>query len=124
MLTVYGHATRTAANILKLRAVLAEAGADYQYKALDLANGEQHAPWYKAINPHGKVPVLLDEDFALPESDAILWYLAEKFPQLGLLPSDPKGRARVLQWCDFASASLYVASYEIHIHTTQHGRRR
>jgi glutathione S-transferase len=118
MLTLYGHGTRTAANILKIRAALAEAGASYQYVTIDLAKGEQHEPKYKAINPHGKVPVLVDDDFALPESEAILWYVAEKFPQTKLLPTDAKGRARVRQWCDFASTSLYPSSYEIYLHTS------
>jgi len=118
MLTLYGHAGHTAANILKIRAALAEAGADYRYKVLDLAKGEQQSAEYLAINPHGKVPTLVDGAFALPESDAILWYVAEKFPQASMLPGDVQGRARVLQWCEFASSSLYTASYEIHIHTT------
>jgi glutathione S-transferase len=117
MLTLYGHPNRTAANILKIRVALAEAGADYRYAIVDLAKGDQKQPEYLAINPHGKVPVLVDDDFALPESDAILWYVAEKFPQAGLVPSDARGRARTLQWCDFASTGLYTASYDIHLHT-------
>ncbi len=65
-------------------------------------------------NPHGKVPVLVDDDFALPESDAILWYLAEKYPAAALLPGDLRERARVRQWCDFACTSLYSSSYELY----------
>jgi len=117
MLTLYGHSNRTAANVLKLRAALAETGLDYQYVALDLSQGEQHKPEYLAINPHGKVPVLVDDDFALPESDAILWYLAEKCPAAKLLPADLHARARVRQWCDFACSSLYTTSYELYLHT-------
>jgi glutathione S-transferase len=118
MLTLYGHGNRTAANILKIRLALAEAGVEHDYKVIDLANGEQHKPEYLAINPHGKVPVLVDGSFALPESDAILWYVAEKFPNARLMPTDIQGRARVLQWCDFASTSLYTASYEIFLNTS------
>jgi glutathione S-transferase len=117
MLTLYGHANRTAANVLKLRAALAEAAIDYRYIALDLSKGDQHKPEYLAINPHGKVPVLVDDDFALPESDAILWYLAEKYPAAALLPADLRQRARVRQWCDFACTSLYTSSYELYLHT-------
>jgi glutathione S-transferase len=119
MMKLYGHGRRTAANILKIRAALSEAGADYEYVVVDLAHGEQKRPEYLAINPHGKVPVLADDDFVLPESDAILWYVAEKFPQAGLLPPDARGRARVLEWCDFASSGLYVWSYEHFLHTSQ-----
>ena len=119
MLTLYGHAARTAANTLKIRAALAEAGAEYRYVVVDLAEGEQKKPEFLALNPHGKVPVLVDDDFALAESDAILWYVAEKFPGAGLLPGDAWGHARVHQWCDFASTALYPASYEIHLHTSR-----
>jgi glutathione S-transferase len=118
MLTLHAHANRSAANTLKIRLALAEAGADYRFVAVDLANGQQKTPEFLALNPHGKVPVLVDDDFALPESDAILWYVAEKFPKAGLLPSDAQGRARTLQWCDFASTGLYAASYDIHVHTS------
>jgi glutathione S-transferase len=117
MLTLYAHGNRSAANTLKIRAALAEAGAGYSYKVVDLAKGEQRNADFLAINPHGKVPALVDGDFALAESDAILWYVAEKLPKAGLLPEGAEGRARVLQWCDFASTSLYPASYDIHIHT-------
>ena len=117
MLTLYAHANRTAANVLKIRAALAEAGLVYRYVALDLSKGEQHKPEYLAINPHGKVPVLVDDDFVLPESDAILWYLAEKYPAAALLPGDLRERARVRQWCDFACTSLYTSSYELYLHT-------
>ncbi len=118
MLKLYGHARRTAANILKIRAALSEASAGYEYVVVDLAHGEQKTPGYLALNPHGKVPVLVDDDFVLPESDAILWYVAEKYPNAGLLPADGRGRARVLEWCDFASSGLYVWSYEHFIHTS------
>jgi glutathione S-transferase len=117
MLTLYAHANRAAANTLKIRAALLEAGAEFRHQVVDLAKGEHRNAEFLAINPHGKVPVLVDGDFALPESDAILWYVAEKFPAAGLLPGGAEGRARVLQWCDFASTSLYPASYDIHIHT-------
>jgi glutathione S-transferase len=119
MFTLYGHSSHTAANILKIRIALAEVGAEYHYQVVDLAGGEQHKPAYQAVNPHGKVPCLVDEGFSLPESDAILWYVAEKFPKAGLVPVDIRERARVNQWCNFASTSLYVASYELFIHTTQ-----
>jgi len=117
MLKLYGHGFRNAANVLKLRAALAEVGAAYSYQAVGLVKGEQRRPAFLALNPHGKVPVLVDDDFILPESDAILWYIAEKFPAAGLVPPDLRGRARVRQWCDFASTSLYAQSYDLHTHT-------
>jgi glutathione S-transferase len=107
---LYGAVNRKSFNTMKIRAALAEAGAGYDFVPVDLTKGENRTPAFLALNPHGKIPVLVDDDgFALPESDAILWYVAEKYPGAKLLPATPQGRARVLQWCDFASTGLYPA---------------
>jgi glutathione S-transferase len=112
---LYGSSNPKSFNTLKLRVALAEIGAPYEFVPIDLDKNEQKEPAFLRINPHGKVPVLVDGDFSLPESDAILWYLGEKYPEAKLLPP-PDGslavtqaRARVLQWCDFASTTLYYA---------------
>ena len=123
MITLYAHVNRKATNTLKLRVALAEAGAAYEYRAVDLDAGEQRRPEFLALNPHGKIPVLVDGDFVLAESDAILWYLGERFPDARLLPAAGSGdlaaaqaRARVLQWCDFASTGLGQTYVDIYIH--------
>jgi glutathione S-transferase len=122
MIKLYGHVKRTSSNSLKLRAALAEAGAAYQYLPVDLGAGQQKAPAFLALNPHGKIPVLQDDDFVLAESDAILWYIAERFPDAPLLPRAGAGvaaaqaRARVLQWCDFTSTGLYQTYLDLSIH--------
>jgi glutathione S-transferase len=95
-------------NTMKIRAALAEAGAAYDYVPVDIPKGENKTPAFLAMNPHGKVPVLVDGNFTLAESDAILWYVAEEYPMARLLPADARGRARVLQWCAFASTGLYA----------------
>jgi glutathione S-transferase len=118
MIKLYGHSNRTAANILKIRAALAAAGVDYEYVVIDLASGEQRKPEYLAINPHGKVPLLVDDGFNLPESDAILFYVGEKFPQAKLVPSDLRHRAQAYRWVDFASSAIYTASYDIYAHSS------
>jgi glutathione S-transferase len=126
MITLYAHVNRKATNTLKLRVALAEAGAAYEYRAVDLDAGEQRRPEFLALNPHGKIPVLVDGDFVLAESDAILWYLGERFPDARLLPAAGAGdlaaaqaRARVLQWCDFTSTGLYVTYLDLYIHTVK-----
>jgi glutathione S-transferase len=112
---LYGSSNPKSFNTLKLRVALAEIGAEYEFHGIDLDKDEQKAPAFLKINPHGKVPVLVDGDFALPESDAILWYLGEKYPDGKLLPASDgslavaQARARILQWCDFASTTLYYA---------------
>jgi glutathione S-transferase len=117
MIKLYGHVNRLSPNTLKLRVALAEAGAAYEYVPVDLAKREQHGPAFLAINPHGKVPVLVEDDFVLPESDAILWYIAERFPEARLLGASARERARTLEWCDFASTGLYPPYYDAYFHT-------
>jgi GST-like protein len=117
MLKLYGHVKRLSPNTLKLRVALAEAGAEYEYHPVDLGKREQHRPEFLALNPHAKIPVLVEDDFALPESDAILWYIAERFPEARLLGDTPRERARALEWCDFASTSLYPSYYDVYFHT-------
>ena len=123
MITLHAHINRNAPNTLKLRVALAEAGAAYEYRAVNLDAGEQRRPEFQALNPHGKIPVLVDGDFVLAESDAILWYLGERFPDARLLPAADardraaaQGRARVLQWCAFSSTGLHQAFVDVYIH--------
>ena len=66
----------------------------------DLDAGDQHAPGFRAVNPAGAVPALVDGDgLALTQSLAILEYLEETSPLPPLLPPDPRGRARVRALC-------------------------
>jgi glutathione S-transferase len=116
MLKLYGPTNKISINTLKIRVALAEAGAAYEYIPVDLTKGQQRDPAYLALNPHGKVPLLVDGTFALPESDAILWYVAESFPAAQLLGPTPRDRARALEWCDFASTGFYAAYYDLHAH--------
>ncbi len=117
MLKLYAHLNRLSVNSLKLHVALAEAGAEYEFIPVDLGAGEQRRPDFLAKNPHGKIPVLVDDGFALAESDAILWYVAERFPAAGLLGEGPRARARALQWVSFASSTLYSGYLEAYTHT-------
>lgn len=86
----------------KVSIALEELGLAYTLKVLDLSQGEQKAPAFLAINPNGRIPALVDhsaDDFAVFESGACLMYLAEKTGQL--MPTDAKGRSRVVQWLMF-----------------------
>ena len=112
---LYGHANKQSFNTLKIRAALAEAGVAYELVPVDLEKGENKTPEFLALNPHGKIPVLTDGDFALPESNAILWYVADSHPASGLVPRNDgtpaalQARARIAQWLDFAQTTLYAA---------------
>ena len=112
---LHGSANTKSFNTLKLRFALTEIGVAFEFVPVDLGKGESRTPDFIRINPHGKVPVLVDGDFALPESDAILWYLGEKYPDAGLLPrldGSPaalQARAQILRFLDIASTSFYPA---------------
>ena len=70
---------------------------------------ETQSAEYLAINPMGKVPALVDGDFRLWESNAILTYLATKFAQTKALPADARGRADVDRWLHWQSCHLMPA---------------
>jgi glutathione S-transferase len=78
--------------------VIEHLGLDVEIKLLDFMKGEHKAPDFLKLNPNGKVPVLVDGDFVLTESRAIMQYLAAQKPDSGLLPTDEKGRADVARW--------------------------
>lgn len=90
-------------NCRKVRAVVYELGLEPEYVCLDLFKGEQHRPEIKTLNPNGKVPILVDDDFVLWESNAIINYLANGSK---LLPTAPRERADVQRWSDWQLAHL------------------
>jgi glutathione S-transferase len=77
---------------------------DCEIEAVDLGRGDQRTAKYAARNPNLKMPMLEDDGFALWESNAILFYLANKKPQSGLWPSSVKRQADVLRWLTWESA--------------------
>jgi len=94
--------TAATPNGWKASIVLEELELPYRVHALDLGRGEQKEPGYLEINPNGRIPAIVDrdaDDFAVFESGAVLLYLAEKTGRL--LPADPKGRSRAVQWLMF-----------------------
>ncbi len=99
MIDLYTAATP---NGWKASVALEELGLPYTVHPIDLGQNEQKQPWYLALNPNGRIPTIVDreaDDFAVFESGAILIYLAEKTGRL--MPSDAKGRSRVIQWLMF-----------------------
>lgn len=74
----------------RVRIVLAEKGVPYEPVTIDLSD---RPPWLYEMNPSGKVPVLDDGGWVLPESAVINEYLEERFPEPPLLPADAGARA-------------------------------
>jgi len=101
MFTVYGKSD--SGNCYKVKLALEQLGLAYRWVEVDSTRGETRSAAFLAKNPNGKVPTLgLADGSYLPESNAILHYLAEGS---ALLPADRLGRARALQWMFFEQYS-------------------
>jgi len=94
-----------APNPTKVALFLEEAGLPYQLVPVDTRKGDQFKPEFLALNPNAKVPVIVDGDARVFDSNAILLYLAEKTGQF--LPDDPaKSRGDLLSWLMFIASGI------------------
>jgi GSH-dependent disulfide-bond oxidoreductase len=92
-------------NPTKVALFLEEAGLPFDPKPVDTRKGEQFSPDFVAINPNAKVPVIIDGDVTVFDSNAILLYLAEKTGQF--LPADtPANRGALLSWLMFVATGV------------------
>ncbi|HWS27088.1 MAG TPA: glutathione S-transferase family protein [Xanthomonadales bacterium] len=108
MLTLHGD--HRSGNCYKIELALAQLGLDYRFVAVDVLRGQSRTPEFLAKNANGKIPLLeLDDGRCLPESNAILCYLADGS---ALWPSERFARAQVLQWLFFEQYSHepYIAT--------------
>lgn len=84
-------------NTWKVRAVAAHLGIPLELEWVDLSKGQQRSPEFLALNPTGRAPVLVDGDFILWESVAIMQYIAARTPN-ALWPDDARTRADIVRW--------------------------
>jgi len=96
---------------------LKELDVDFEFVPVDPRVGEHKRPEFLRLNPAGKIPVLVDGDTVIPESAAIVMYLADKYPEKNLLPSDLKERAEAYRWVMFAVTELEQPLWRITKHT-------
>ncbi|RDV00594.1 glutathione S-transferase family protein [Trinickia dinghuensis] len=96
---------------------LKEVDADFEFVSVNLLEGEHSRPEFLRINPAGKVPVLIDGDRVIPESAAIVLYLAEKYPEKALMPAGLEERAQVYRWIMFAVTELEQPLWRITRHS-------
>src|SRR5258708_34552951 len=106
MIRFYFHPTP---NPAKIALFLEEAGLPYEVVPVDTSKGEQHTPEFRAINPNGKVPAIVDTDgpngaeTRVFDSSAILLYLGEKTGRLMGLPAE---RGELLSGLFYLSSGL------------------
>ena len=92
------------------RWMLEEVGEPYDVHLVSLANGENRAAGYLAINPMGKVPALRHGDVVITENSAICTYLADAFPKAGLnVPVGDPRRGVYLKWLFFGPSCIEPA---------------
>jgi GSH-dependent disulfide-bond oxidoreductase len=94
-----------APNPMKVALMLEECGLQYEAVPVDTRKGEQHKPEFLAINPNAKVPVIVDGDATVFDSNAILLYLAEKTGKF-LPPKSDKNRGELLSWLLFVASGV------------------
>ncbi|MFN9504761.1 MAG: glutathione S-transferase family protein [Rubrivivax sp.] len=96
-LTLYDCAT--APSPRRARLLLAEKGVAHETVAVDLRQGEQFSPAFRAINPHCTVPVLLaDDGLTLTDNASIIAWVEARFPEPALLGHSPADKAAVAHW--------------------------
>lgn len=90
----------------RVRLFLSLLGEKAELVEVDLTKGEHKSDAFLKINSLGQVPVLEDDGVFIPDSTAILVYLAKKFAREDWYPSDPLGAARVQRWLSVASGEI------------------
>lgn len=88
---------------------LREAGAAFDLRLVSFARRENRSAEFLAINPEGKVPVLLIGGRPITEVAAILFHVARRFPGADLLPAGPEAEVEALSWLSFCAATLHPA---------------
>jgi glutathione S-transferase len=99
--------TASTPNGWKASVTLEELDLPYNVHSMNLQSGIQREEWYLKICPNGRIPAIVDTDndnFPVFETGAIMIYLAEKAGRL--LPTDVKGRSRVIQWLMFQMGGI------------------
>lgn len=102
MLRIYGWKR---SRVVRCMWVMEELGLEYEQIPLNPNEGETRTPDYLALNPQGKIPTLVHDDFVLSETMAINIHLASTFPG-SLWPSTAQGIAKVQQWTSWALTEL------------------
>jgi len=98
--------TAATPNGYKISIALEELKLKYKVRKLNFNKAEQKEEWFLKISPNGRIPAIIDQDngISIFESRAILLYLADKYKKL--IPQDPIGRVRCLEWLMFQMSGV------------------
>jgi glutathione S-transferase len=107
MLTLY---FAPGSSSMAVHIALHEVGAPFEGKPMSFKQNDMRSMDFLKINPAGKVPTLLIDGRSLTEVAGILFYLARRFPEAGLLPhGDIEAEAHVVSWMSFIASTLHLA---------------
>jgi glutathione S-transferase len=107
MLTLY---FAPGSSSMAVHIALHEIGVAFESRPMSFKHHDLRSPEYLVINPEGKVPTLLIDGRPLTEVAGILYYLARRFPDAGLLPGDdPEAEAQAISWMSFIASTLHPA---------------
>jgi glutathione S-transferase len=95
-------------NVEKVQWLLGELGLDYEQREVGGRFGGLDKPEFRALNPHGRIPVLVDGDVVVWESHSILRYLAATHGGESWWPGSPAARSLADRWLDWAQTTLQV----------------
>ena len=104
MLKVWGRVNSV--NVQKVLWCAGELALEYERIDAGLQFGNNKEPWYLALNPNGRVPLLQDGEFTLWESNSIVRYLCATYGRGGLYPAEPRRRASAEKWMDWQLSTL------------------
>lgn len=104
MIQLYGH--ELSGNSYKVQLMLALLGLEFEWIKVDLLTGAHKKPEFLALNPFGQVPVVVDGDTILSDSQAILVYLARQYGDASWLPMEAAPLGQVVRWLAIAAGEI------------------
>jgi glutathione S-transferase len=100
--------------------IINELALDCEIVSVDMGAGENAGSEFLALNPAGKVPFLVDDGVVITESCAIQLYLAERYGNGSLMPTDPLERGQVYRWMFFLATDIEQPLWRIALHTAMY----
>jgi glutathione S-transferase len=111
---LFGHPL--SGNTHRVRLLLSMLQLPYEELPVDIPAGEQHRPEFLKLNPLGLVPVLIEGEYSVRDSHAIMFYLASKYGADQWMPNDPESLASVMKWISFSANEIHNSANLARLH--------